>query len=326
MSLLEKKRKHYRKSLIFFIILLHIIKARSIKKMKLEPDCYGCLINQVFKAFRLLKPETSRITIINAQKELMKFLASVNPDDTASPLVGREAYRIVSKFMGVEDPYFEIKKANNEHALEYYEEFNEIIDNSKDPLLKALVVSALGNTLDPASQHDIDLVNDIKNFSVNNLAINDYEEFKNSLEKASTLFILLDNCGEIVFDKLLVLTLKKIRPDLEIICAVREGPIINDATLKEAEEIGLTKISKVITSPATPGVVVSIANDEFKEYFYGDGNLILSKGQGNFEGLYHMGPVDNEIYYLLKAKCPLMERIFNVKMEDLIFKKRVNGV
>ncbi|MFX1396659.1 MAG: DUF89 domain-containing protein [Promethearchaeota archaeon] len=293
--------------------------------MRLEPDCYGCLLNQILKAFQLLKPETPRKTIISAQNKLMELLLQVNPDDPDSSIIGKKVYEILSQAIDNDDPYNEIKKANNQHALEYYDEFYEIINNSDDPLLKAIVVSALGNTLDPASQHDIDLVNDIKNFDIENLVINDYDEFKESINKASKILLILDNCGEIVFDKLLILTIKNLYPKLEVICAVREGPIINDATLTDAEELGLTEICKVITSPATPGIVISLASEEFKSYFYNKNCLILSKGQGNFEGLFHMPLLENEIYYLLKAKCPLMERIFNVKMDDLIFKKKVNG-
>ncbi|MGQ4875952.1 MAG: ARMT1-like domain-containing protein, partial [Promethearchaeia archaeon] len=136
------------------------------------------------------------------------------------------------------------------------------------------------------------------------------------------LLILGDNSGEIVFDRILIEILQELYPNLEIIYSVRAGPIINDATMEDAEFAGLTKIVKVIEAPAAPGIELSIASDEFKYYFLNESEVILSKGQGNFESLYGINMPNKEVYYLLKAKCNLMERIFNVKIGDLIFKKK----
>jgi len=168
----------------------------------------------------------------------------------------------------------------------------------------------------------MDLLNDINAFTPENFKINDIPEFRNSLKKANKILILLDNAGEIVFDKLLVETLQNKYSNLEIICAVRSRPIINDATIEDAKFIGLTEIVKVIKGPAAPGIDLSIATDEFKKHFLDEGSIILSKGQGNFESIYGMETPHEDVYYLLKAKCPLMERIFNVKIGDLIFKKK----
>ena len=125
-----------------------------------------------------------------------------------------------------------------------------------------------------------------------------------------------------MFDKILVITLKKLYPNLEIIYSIRAKPIINDATIEDAKFINLTEIIKVIEAQTTPGIDLSIATEEFKNYFYADDGIILSKGQGNFESLYKIEIPNKEVYYLLKAKCSLMERIFNATIGDLIFKKK----
>ena len=293
--------------------------------MKLDPLCIGCLFNQILKALNLLAPTLSKEEKIRAQQKLMEFLIKLDPNDASSPLAGKEVYSIVAKTLKVKDPYKDLKKKYNDLALEYYDKVKKIIEKSQDPLLEAIIVSALGNTLDPASQHEIDLINDIKNFKIKNLIINDYPEFKKSLDKATQILIILDNCGEIVFDKLLVLTLKKLYPQLEIICSVRGGPVINDATMEDAIYIGLTDNATVIEAPATPGILLSQASEEFKRYFFDEKGIVLSKGQGNFEGLYQVEiPKNVDVFYLLKAKCALMEEIFNVKINDLIFKKKRN--
>lgn len=293
--------------------------------MHLEPECIPCLFNQVLRAFQLLKPEISREIILDTQKKLMEYLLSFDLETRASPIVGKVAYDLVTKALGVEDPYALIKKQYNQLALKFYDEAREFINKVEDPLFLAIVISALGNTIDFGTNHKIDFVNDIKNFTADNLAINDYEKFKESLRKTENLLILLDNAGEIVFDKLLVETIIETFPDLEIICSVRDSPIINDATLEDAKYIGLTDLVQVIEGSGTAGIHIPSTSNEFKKHFFLKDGVILSKGQGNFESLYGMEIPNKEVFYLLKAKCSLMERIFSVKEGNIIFKKKTDN-
>ena len=158
---------------------------------------------------------------------------------------------------------------------------------------------------------------------LDNLVINDYEKIKNSIDNSEHLLVLGDNCGEIVFDKLLISTIKDEYPNLKIVYSVRASPIINDVTIEDAKFIGLNKLVPIVEASPTPGVDLSTSTEEFKKIFFLKGGVILSKGQGNFESLYQMEIPEKEVYYLLKAKCNLMERIFNVKNGDLIFKKKI---
>jgi len=295
--------------------------------MKLHPECIGCLFDQMVKAFRLLKPDISPSVILKAQKKVMKFLLENNIENISSPIVGKFLYNLVGEMMNVKDPYKKLKHQYNELALEHYNEVKELVKNSEDPVFEAIVVSALANTIDFASQHDIDIINDLKQFSPKDLVINDYPLFKKLLEKETKLLVLLDNAGEIVFDKILIEILLSEYPELEIICAVRAAPIINDATIEDAEYISLTELVKVIESSYAPGIDFSDITEEFRNYFFEEECLILSKGQGNFETL--TGNINTQkdirnkdIFYLLKAKCSLMERIFGVEKGSLIFKKR----
>ena len=199
--------------------------------MILEPECIGCLFNQILRAFKTVEPNVSREIIISAQKRLMDYLIKADINKVSAPIVGKFAYNLVASMLGVKDPYRFLKDKYNRLALKYYDEVKEIVNNAEDPLFEAIAAAALGNTIDFAGQHQIDLINDIRNFSPNNLKINDYKEFKKSLEiinkKRGNLLLLLDNAGEIVFDKLFVITLQNLFPDLEIICSVRSEPIIN---------------------------------------------------------------------------------------------------
>lgn len=240
-------------------------------------------------------------------------------------LIGKMTYQLIAETLGVKDPYKLLKEQYNQLAMDHYEELEHIINASKDPIFFAIAASALGNTMDLGGSHDIDLVSDIKNFSPNKLTINDVSEFKKSLKNAKQILIIGDNAGEIVFDKLLIVTLKKFYPKMKVIYTVRDGPIINDATMEDAKSVGLTDVAAVIEAPATPGIVMALASDEFKQIFYSNGGILLTKGQGNFESLYKVEVPNKEVYYLLKAKCTLMEKIFSVKLGDLIFKKKTSG-
>jgi hypothetical protein len=293
--------------------------------MHLEPECIPCLFNQVLRAFQLLKPDISPEVIINTQKKLMEYLLNFDLETKASPIVGKVAYDLVTKALGVDDPYASLKKKYNQLALKFYDEARELVIKAEDPLFKALIISALGNTIDFGTNHEIDFVSDIKNFTPDKLAINDYEKFKESLRETQNLLILLDNAGEIVFDKLLVETIIKTFPDLEIICSVRASPIINDATLEDAKYIGLMDLVQVIEGSGTAGIHLPSTSNEFKKHFFLKDGVILSKGQGNFESLYGMELPDKEVFYLLKAKCSLMERIFSVKEGNIIFKRKTTN-
>ena len=293
--------------------------------MYLEPECIPCLINQVLRAFQLLKPDTAREIIIDTQKKLMKYLINFDLKKRASPIIGKVAYNLVAEALGVKDPYASIKKQYNELALQFYDEAKKIVTNAEDPLFEAIIVAALGNTIDFGTSHKIDFILDIKNFTPDKLAINDYETFKQSLLDTDHLLILLDNAGEIVFDKLLVETMLKTFPELEIICSVRSAPIINDATLEDAKFVGLTDLVQVIEASGTPGIDLSMTTNEFKKHFFLKDGVILSKGQGNFESLHGMEIPNKELYYLLKAKCSLMVRLFSVKEGHIIFKRKTEN-
>lgn len=293
--------------------------------MYLEPECIPCLINQVFRAFQLLKPDTPREIIIDTQRKLMEYLISFDLEKRASPIIGKVAYNLVAEALGVKDPYASIKKQYNKLALQFYDEARKIVTKAEDPLFEAIIVAALGNTIDFGTSHKIDFIHDIKNFTPDKLAINDYETFKQSLLDTDHLLILLDNAGEIVFDKLLVETMLKTFPELEIICSVRSAPIINDATLEDAKFVGLTDLVQVIEASGTPGIDIPTTTDEFKKHFFLKDGVILSKGQGNFESLYGMEIPNKELYYLLKAKCSLMVRLFSVKEGNIIFKRKTKN-
>ena len=160
----------------------------------------------------------------------------------------------------------------------------------------------------------------IKDALKKDLTVKDIEEFESSLRTNDKVLYLVDNTGEIVFDKLL---LSKIREyGLDITIAVKSEPILNDACMAEALDAGLDEYGEIVEiGCGTVGYVDSEISDEFREIF-NDHKFIISKGMGNYEGLTEIDLSDKDIYFLLCAKCNTISRDIGVNLHDmLLFKK-----
>jgi hypothetical protein len=107
------------------------------------------------------------------------------------------------------------------------------------------------------------------------------------------------------------------KTDIDITYAVRGKPIINDATMEDARSVGITNIVKVIDTGADfPGVVLKSCSEEFLQYYY-EADMILAKGQGNYESL---SEEKENIFFLLQAKCPVIADKIGCKVGDLVLK------
>ena len=92
-----------------------------------------------------------------------------------------------------------------------------------------------------------------------------------------------------------------------IIFAVRDKPVINDALVEDAKECGLDKRAKIMSSGVdAPGTVLKYCSKEFMDV-YKNADLVISKGQGNYEAL---SQERENIYFLFRAKCPVIARYF----------------
>lgn len=143
-----------------------------------------------------------------------------------------------------------------------------------------------------------------------------YFSFIRDLDNARHLVYLTDNCGEIVADKLLIKVLKERNPNLGITVVVRGMPVLNDATLEDAEAVGLTRLVKVIhNGNGVAGTQITLLSDEAR-HALGDADLIISKGQGNFETIHGCGL---NIYYLFLCKCEWFVKRFGLERLKGVF-------
>lgn len=282
--------------------------------MQLEFDCIPCIYRQVLEASRMVTDDQELIReILN---EFSRMIPELEPDLSAPVLVSRIQNHL-KDISGEKDPYYKFKEANLKLALNHYPDIEEGISNAEDPLLAALLISAMGNSIDAGVSLKVDIAGNLARAVECGFKYSDYPQFKKEVEKADKLLIIADNTGEAVFDRLLIKELDKFK--LDIIYAVRDKPILNDVTLREARQLGIDRLCQLIPSGCdTPGTVLERASEEFINIFL-DADVVISKGQGNLEGL--LG-TNRPIYYLLKIKCDLIASKLGSEMAegDFIFK------
>jgi uncharacterized protein with ATP-grasp and redox domains len=147
-------------------------------------------------------------------------------------------------------------------------------------------------------------------------AIDDSLELKRALSEAKTVLYLGDNCGELVFDKLFIETI--MHPNL--IYAVRGEPVINDVTLEDACYVGMDRVADLVSNGYdAPSTLLEHCSPEFLEVF-NRADVIISKGQGNLEGL--LGKTDKEVYFLLMVKCEVIADALGVKKGGFVVRKQ----
>ncbi len=280
--------------------------------MRTYEKCFKCFEKQ---AERTAKLATSDADIHNKIMLLVKdYLQTVSMESTP-PEIADHIYKIIADVSGNPDPYQAIKQQNIEKVKSLYPALKQKLSESDNQLEMAVRLAIAGNVIDYGLEKVMDIEQAIEEKLTQDFAIFDFEKFRDKLDKAEFILYLADNSGEAVLDKLLIETMGK-----KTVFAVKEKPVINDATLHEAEMAGMSDIAKVISSGSTaPGTLLSLCSPEFMDIF-NRAPMIISKGQGNFEAL---SEVDAPIFFLLKAKCPVIAKDLDVEVNDIILKSQL---
>lgn len=286
--------------------------------MKISYECGPCFLRQAREAMDLSTDD--EMLKMEMMEDIFKFLSHNFKLGANSNKMGSEMHNLIKQKTGCIDPYRKEKIEGNEIALKYLPDVKEILKND-DSLESYVKIAIIGNILDfGAFTLDDDIEGVIKNSLKKSLAVKDIEEFENSLKKHDKVLYLVDNTGEIVFDKLLLAKIKEY--DVDITIAVKSEPILNDACMKEALEVGLDEFGDIVEiGCGTVGYVDSEISDEFREIFDSH-EFVISKGMGNYEGLTEIDLSDKDIYFLLCAKCTTISKDIGVNLHDmLLFKK-----
>ncbi len=268
--------------------------------MKTVLDCVPCFIRQTLDAVRVVSHDPSIHDRI--LREALRASAELNWNDSP-PVLAQRIHRRIRALTGIADPYHAAKQHWNRLALEMRPELQTMITGAPDRLAMAVRLAIAGNVIDLGVNGHVteaDLHAAIRH-ALDEPFAGDLEEFRAAVTHAGNILFLADNAGEIVFDWLLAEQLAPAR----VIFAVRGAPILNDVTRADVQAIGLTGQFEVIENGSdAPGTILHECTAEFRQRF-DSADLIVAKGQGNFETL---NDAPRDIFFLFKAKCAVVAR------------------
>ncbi len=282
--------------------------------MKLAPDCYGCLKRLICQAANLATGDA--LLKQRAIAEATRILDNEFSYNQLSVVIATKIHKVIKNVTHNPDPYQTMKEKEMAIAQELYPELslraeamslrakrgNLIARRQRsnlyeDDFSNCLKLAAAANAIDFFREPDL-IKEDMR--KPVNFAIDDSQQFETRLKSASKVLYLADNAGEIYFDLPLV---KWMRRFADVIYVVKPSPVQNDAALEDIRNAGLeSEFGEVITTGvASPGVVFSLASEEFKREFE-SADLILAKGMGHYESLSELSR-QGKFFYCLMAKC-----------------------
>lgn len=284
--------------------------------MKIQTECVPCLLKRViFEAEQSTNDPEVRTKVI---KNACRALSELYDPKECSASIATKVHKIVYETLGDDDPYKDLKNQSNRVAQSLLPRVEELIEESDDPLKTIMICSIVGNTMDfgieGGSTHP-EMLRDIFEKTVaEGLGYDDTERLKELLKKSKHVILFADNCGEIVFDKILCRELKKSNPDIFLTLVVRGEPIISDATIKDAEEL---QFNEVVDEILTTGCF-AIGVDFNKlpadlEKALKQAGLIICKGMANYEAFSEIDYYP--IAYLLRTKCTAIANSMNLPLD-----------
>lgn len=276
-------------------------------------NCLPCFVRQAVEAVGFCVPdEAQRIDII---RQLLAELAEA--DWNAPPVaIAQRLHRRIREATGVADPYRLLKERTNQLALTLLPEMLLATQRDEDPRQAIVRLAVAGNLIDAGAKSGIaetDIREALEQANREPLHGSASDLFA-AAEHAQRILFLTDNTGEIVFDRPLIESL----PTTKITIAVRGEPILNDATMEDAQVAGLTDLTTVIANGSdAPGTLLGDCSSEFRQV-YDASDLIIAKGQGNYESLNHEA---KHIFFLLRVKCPQVAALTGAPVGTMIVRE-----
>ncbi len=275
--------------------------------MQIQPECVPCLLNRCLYETLLVNEDLG----LDVMKRAMEVLNDEFGYPAVSANVATKVHRAVYDLLGTDDPYKEMKDRSNQVALQLYPKAEEFVNQSDDRFKAAVLCSIAGNVLDFGIGSSIEAPEElIEGYNLilqEGLGRDDTDEMKDILQKGGDVVLFCDNCGEIIFDKLLIQELKKF--DIHLTYVARGEPILTDATIEDVREFGIDKMVDDVAT--TNAFAVGVPIDKLKPDLLrriGDATLLVSKGMANWESFSEHDY--RPIAYLLRTKCkPIADSI-----------------
>lgn len=275
---------------------------------RLKAECVGCIARKYMEKYpEGITEEQKRIYM----QRVLKVVSEASPEHSG-PVMVYGINQVRKEMFDIADDYEKEKKYFNEKMLACESQLEQKLTEADDALKLAIQYALTGNYIDFGAMKEVDetyLMQTLEQAHVHEINQQEYEAFCMDLEQAKRMVYLTDNCGEIVLDKLLIKTIQKLYPQVEIMVIVRGDAVLNDATIEDAKQVGLPEMVRVIgNGNGIAGTWLEAVSEEARSYI-DSADVLISKGQANFETLQGC---EKNIYYLFLCKCDMFVRIFDV--------------
>ena len=283
--------------------------------MKIQTQCVACLLKRIIFETDLITDDKDIKD--KAIKNACRIISENYSHNINSAEIATKIHKIVYDTIGSLDPYKNLKKQSNEIALSLIPQIRKIIDESNDRLKMSILCSIIGNNLDfgidGASSHPNELKKIFKKSIKEGFGYNDINKFKILLGKSNKILFFSDNCGEIVFDKILCEELKIFNPNIFLTLVVKGEPILSDATIDDAKYLRFNEtVDEIIT---TGCFAVGVDFKNIPKILYNklkNCDLIICKGMANYESFSDTSY--KPIVYLLRTKCNSIADSMNIQI------------
>jgi len=283
--------------------------------MKIQPECATCLLKRII--YEVEQSTDNPFLRLNAIKKSLELLEKLYSPDLSSAEIATKVHKIAYETLGDKDPYKLLKEQSNRIAQTLVPRVNELIEASDDPLRITMIASIVGNLMDfgisGASSRPELLSEVFEETFAEDLGHDDTDEIKDILKNARNVILFTDNCGEIVFDKILCRELKKFNPKIYLTLVVKGEPIISDATIKDAMELKFDEVVDEILN--TGGFAIGL---DFKKIppelkkAHEKADLIICKGMANYEAFSETSY--KPVAYLLRTKCTAIAKSMDLPL------------
>ena len=275
--------------------------------MKLTPECIPCLLYRALYEAGLKEGEDRSWEVLRSAITILEQELPDSGELNERPVSAELAttlHRKVYDILQDPDPYSVMKKRSNEVALSLLPKAEAYIREAPDPFKAAVVCSIVGNLLDfgiRSSAYSPEMLAEkFEGLVAEGLQVDQVQRLKDVLREKGEVLFFTDNCGEVVFDTLLMKEIKKLGVRLYLV--VKGEPILTDATMEDVVELGLDRlVDRVYTTESyAVGVDMDKLPADVKEMMP-RGVPILAKGMANFE---IMSEWDHRpLAYLMRTKC-----------------------
>jgi uncharacterized protein with ATP-grasp and redox domains len=277
--------------------------------MKIQSECLPCLLKRMLFETELSTTDQKQQT--QALRTACRLLAQLYDPEVCSATIATQVHKAVYDTLGDKDPYKTLKHQSNAIATTLIPKVESLIKKSNDPLKASMVCSIIGNILDfgidGSSAHPQMLQDVFDRLYTEGLGHDDYDTLKKHVRQATHLVLFTDNCGEIVFDKILCRELKTFNPKLHVTVVVKGEPILSDATMQDAEDINLHEVVDELLTTGCFAVGVDFTRLPSKvKHALDQADLIIAKGMANYESFSETEY--RPIAYLLRTKCSAIAR------------------